>query len=36
MAQELADRFSAGIRAATQDWHMMQPIFSADLVGEPA
>jgi KDO2-lipid IV(A) lauroyltransferase len=36
MAQEMADWFSAGIRAAPQDWHMMQPVFSADLVGEPA
>jgi lauroyl/myristoyl acyltransferase len=31
MAQEMADWFSRGIRAAPQDWHMMQPVFSADL-----
>jgi phosphatidylinositol dimannoside acyltransferase len=32
MAQEMADWFSAGIRAAPQDWHMMQPVFVSDVV----
>jgi KDO2-lipid IV(A) lauroyltransferase len=35
MAQETADWFSAGIRRAPQDWHMMQPVFSADLAAVP-
>jgi KDO2-lipid IV(A) lauroyltransferase len=36
MTQQMADWFSAGIRAAPQDWHMMQPVFSADLEAAPA
>jgi lauroyl/myristoyl acyltransferase len=36
MAQEMADWFSAGIRRAPRDWHMMQPVFSADLDAVPA
>jgi KDO2-lipid IV(A) lauroyltransferase len=31
MAQQMADWFSAGIGRSPQDWHMMQPVFSADL-----
>jgi KDO2-lipid IV(A) lauroyltransferase len=30
MTQEVADWFSAGIRATPADWHMLQPVFSAD------
>jgi lauroyl/myristoyl acyltransferase len=33
MAQEMADWFSAGIRRAPRDWHMMQPVFASDLAG---
>jgi KDO2-lipid IV(A) lauroyltransferase len=33
MAQEMADWFSAGIRRTPEDWHMMQPVFTADLAG---
>jgi lauroyl/myristoyl acyltransferase len=36
MAQEMADWFSAGIASAPQDWHMMQPLFSADLTARVA
>jgi KDO2-lipid IV(A) lauroyltransferase len=36
MAQEMADWFSAGIRRAPQDWHMMQPVFVSDLAGDAA
>ncbi len=31
MTQQIADAFSAGIRRAPQDWHMLQPVFVADL-----
>jgi phosphatidylinositol dimannoside acyltransferase len=31
MTQEVADVFSAGIRASPQDWHMLQRVFLADL-----
>lgn len=31
MTQEIADVFSAGIRRAPVDWHMLQPVFTADL-----
>ncbi|WP_165984827.1 phosphatidylinositol mannoside acyltransferase [Streptomyces sp. YIM 98790] len=31
MTQELADRFAASIAAHPQDWHMLQPLWSADL-----
>ncbi|MBA3233963.1 MAG: phosphatidylinositol mannoside acyltransferase [Propionibacteriales bacterium] len=31
MTQQLADFFSVSITAAPQDWHMLQPIFSADV-----
>jgi lauroyl/myristoyl acyltransferase len=31
--QSLADEFTAGIRAAPQDWHMLQRVFVADLGG---
>jgi phosphatidylinositol dimannoside acyltransferase len=31
MMQELADLFEAGIKAHPQDWHMLQPVFVADL-----
>jgi phosphatidylinositol dimannoside acyltransferase len=31
MTQQVADLFTAGIRGAPQDWHMMQPVFVADL-----
>ncbi len=31
MTQEVADWFTAGIRRAPDDWHMLQPVFSADL-----
>lgn len=31
MTQALADRFGAGIVEHPQDWHMMQPLFLADL-----
>ena len=37
MTQQVADVFSAGIRSAPQDWHMLQTVFSADLdPGRPA
>ena len=29
--QALADAFTAGIRSAPQDWHMLQPIFTTDV-----
>jgi KDO2-lipid IV(A) lauroyltransferase len=32
--QQIADHFSAGIRAHPVDWHMLQPVFTADLEGE--
>jgi phosphatidylinositol dimannoside acyltransferase len=35
MAQETADWFSAGIRRSPPDWHMMQPVFTADLDAVP-
>ncbi len=31
MTQEVADEFSAAIRAHPQDWHMLQPLWLADL-----
>lgn len=31
MMQEVARVFEAGIRAHPQDWHMMQPVFVADI-----
>ncbi len=31
MTQEIADFFSAGISSAPVDWHMLQPVFAADL-----
>jgi len=31
MMQEVAAAFETGIRAHPQDWHMLQPIFSADV-----
>jgi KDO2-lipid IV(A) lauroyltransferase len=31
MTQQIADWFSAGIRRHPTDWHMLQPVFSADL-----
>lgn len=31
MMQQVADRFSAGISADPQDWHMMQRVFADDL-----
>lgn len=30
MTQAVADHFSAGIRRTPVDWHMLQPVFSAD------
>ncbi len=35
MTQETADFFSAAIRRAPQDWHMLQPVFSADTALRP-
>jgi KDO2-lipid IV(A) lauroyltransferase len=29
--QALADRFAAGIAAHPADWHMLQPLWTADL-----
>lgn len=34
MTQQIADWFSAGISAAPEDWHMLQPVFSSDLAAE--
>ncbi len=31
MTQQVADVFGAGIRRSPQDWHMLQPVFVADL-----
>jgi lauroyl/myristoyl acyltransferase len=31
MTQEIADWFTAGIRRAPADWHMLQPLFGSDL-----
>ncbi len=31
MTQDVADWFSAGIRRSPTDWHMLQPVFTADL-----
>ncbi|MBA3265597.1 MAG: phosphatidylinositol mannoside acyltransferase [Nocardioidaceae bacterium] len=31
MTQQIADWFSEGIRESPVDWHMMQPLFTADL-----
>jgi KDO2-lipid IV(A) lauroyltransferase len=31
MMQEVAAAFETGIRAHPQDWHMLQPVFSADV-----
>nr|WP_026343289.1 phosphatidylinositol mannoside acyltransferase [Nocardia sp. BMG111209] len=33
--QNLADRFAAGIAAHPADWHMFQPLWTADLHGAP-
>jgi KDO2-lipid IV(A) lauroyltransferase len=33
VTQQLADAFSAGIRAHPHDWHMLQRVFTADLPG---
>lgn len=33
MTQQVADWFSTGIRATPVDWHMLQPVFAADLGG---
>lgn len=33
--QRVADEFSAGIRAAPHDWHMMQRVFLSDLAASP-
>lgn len=35
MMQQVADRFSEGIRAHPQDWHMMQRVFAEDLEPRP-
>jgi lauroyl/myristoyl acyltransferase len=35
MTQDVADWFSRGIRSSPVDWHMLQPLFSADL-GPPS
>jgi len=31
MTQQVADWFTAGIRSTPADWHMLQPVFTADL-----
>lgn len=31
MTQEIADALGAGIRRSPQDWHMLQPVWTADL-----
>jgi KDO2-lipid IV(A) lauroyltransferase len=31
MTQQLADVFAEGIRKHPADWHMLQPVFTADL-----
>jgi KDO2-lipid IV(A) lauroyltransferase len=31
MTQQLAEAYEAGIRVHPQDWHMLQPVFTADL-----
>jgi KDO2-lipid IV(A) lauroyltransferase len=31
LTQDLADEFSRGIAAHPHDWHMLQPLFLADL-----
>jgi KDO2-lipid IV(A) lauroyltransferase len=31
LTQALADHFSAGIAKHPEDWHMLQPLFLADL-----
>ncbi len=36
MTQEVADFFSAGIRRDPVDWHMLQPLFTADLEAAPS
>ena len=36
MTQQLADFYSAAIRRQPEDWHMLQPIFSADIVSRAA
>jgi len=35
MTQEIADFFTAAIRRVPQDWHMLQPVFSADIAARP-
>ena len=32
--QQIADQFGAAIGQTPQDWHMMQPVFVADLDAE--
>jgi KDO2-lipid IV(A) lauroyltransferase len=34
MTQAVADKFSAGIAEHPEDWHMLQPLFLADLAGD--
>jgi lauroyl/myristoyl acyltransferase len=36
MTQACADVLSQAVREHTQDWHMMQRVFSKDLMGERA
>lgn len=36
MTQAIADEFSRGIAADPQDWHMLQPVFVADLASRDA
>jgi KDO2-lipid IV(A) lauroyltransferase len=35
MTQEVADVFSAAIRAHPADWHMLQPLWLADFADQP-
>ncbi len=35
MTQQIADFFSAAIRRVPHDWHMLQPVFSADIASGP-
>jgi KDO2-lipid IV(A) lauroyltransferase len=34
MTQAVADKFSAGIAEHPEDWHMLQPLFVADLADD--
>lgn len=36
MTQRIADELTAGIRRHPHDWHMLQPVFTADLDGHAA